>query len=323
MRLLPLYILCVVLAAAVHLDSTGTHLVPVLLGMALAHGSVLVVASGELSNAKWLKPVKRSLLGFAPLFFLFPLLVKLAPYPWLQHSNRWLDPQFFYLRNVAMLTLLGVVAMIYSRLSLAGKPAARKWAVVYILTFAVVETLVAMDWTMSLDYPWFSTMFPALYMVEAYYAGLVLIAVLCSVLEQRQAGSSGTTVYDGSSLLFGFALFWGGLTFAQYLTIWYGNIPEEVQYFTLRFGHAGGVFLFAGNIVLLFFIPFTTLLSHEARKRARVNLTLACMVLAGLFLSRIFHVFPHLHLNFGFLALETAAMLGVVALMARHGLRAE
>jgi hypothetical protein len=321
MRYLPTYILCIVLAAAVHLDPTGTHLIPVLVGMAIIHGSILLVAAGELSNAKWLKPVKPTLLSFAPWFFLFPLLVKLAPYAWLQHPNRWLDPEFFYLRNVAMLTLIGVIAMVYSRLSLAGKPNARKWAVVYILTFAAVESMVAMDWTMSLDYPWFSTMYTALYMVEAFYAGLVLLGVICFILESRNDSSAGSTVYDGSSLTFGFALFWGGLTFAQYLTIWYGNLPEEVHYFTLRFASTAGVALFTATIVLLFLIPFTALLSHELRKRKGVFLTLALLALTGLFLSRGFQVFPHLHLNFGLLAVQTVAMLGAIGFGLRNGLR--
>ena len=323
MRLIPLIILCVILVAAIHLDHSGTHIIPVLLGMALAQGSVLVVATAELSNAKWLKPVQRPLLSFTPLLFLFPFLVKLAPYPWLDHPHRWLRPDFFIVRNIVALGLVAIVAAIYAKISLAGKPSGRKWAVAYILTFVVVQTMVAVDWTMSFDYPWFSTMFPALYMVECFYAGLVLLGIICFVMERRQAGSTGSTIYDGSSLLFGFALFWGGLTFAQYLTIWYGNLPEEVHYFTLRFGLPSGTRLFAANILLLFAIPFGTLLVHKARLCNKTYFFLAHLVLLGLFLSRLFHVFPHIELNFGFLAIQTLVMLGIVALVVRQGLRVE
>lgn len=323
MRLIPLIILCVILVAAVHLDGSGTYIIPVLLGMALAQGSVLVVAAAELSNAKWLTPVKRQLLSFTPLLYLFPFLVRLAPYPWLSHPTRWLRPDFFIVRNVVALGLVAIVASIYARFARAGKPASRKWAVVYILTFVVVQTMVAMDWTMSFDYPWFSTMFPALYMVECFYAGLVLVGIICFVMERRKAGSAGSTVYDGSSLFFGFALFWGGLTFAQYLTIWYGNLPEEVHYFTLRFGLPSGARLFAANILLLFAIPFCTLLVHQARNSTKTYFFLAHLVLLGLFLSRLFHVFPHVELHFGFLAIQTLVMLGIVALVVRHGLRVE
>ena len=44
--------------------------------------------------------------------------------------------------------------------------------------------------------------------------------------------------------MFGFSIFWGGLFFAQYLTIWYGNLPEEVGYFTRRFALPFGEPLF-------------------------------------------------------------------------------
>ena len=321
MRLVPLFILSVVLIAAVQLDKSGTHIPPVLLGMALAQGSILVVAAGELSNAKWMKPVKKPLLAFAPWLLLFPFLVKLAPYPWLQHETAYLRADFFLIRNVVGLVLVALVAIIYARLSLAEKPSSRKWAVAYILTFVTVKTMVAVDWTMSFDYPWISTMFPALYMVECFYAGLVLIGIICFVLERRSPGSAGKVTYDGSTLFFGFALFWGGLTFAQYLTIWYANIPEEVHYFTKRFALPSGEAMFAMNIALLFVIPFCTLLVHKARKSPQAYFFLAHLVLLGLLVSRLFHVFPYIQINFGFLALQLAAMLGIVALIVRNGLR--
>jgi hypothetical protein len=323
MRLIPLIILCLVLVAAVHLDQSGTHIIPVLLGMALAQGSVLVVAAAELSNARWLKPVQRPLLAFAPLLFLFPFLVKLGPYRWLEHPNRWLRPDFFIVRNVAALAVVAVVGAIYARISRAGRPSGRKWAVAYILTFVVAQTMVAVDWTMSLDYPWFSTMYPALYLVECFYAGLVLVGIICFARERHRPGSNGTVVYDGASLFFGFALFWGGLTFAQYLTIWYGNIPEEVRYFTLRFGLPSGTRLFAATVALLFAVPFCVLLVHRARQSAPACFFLAHLVLVGLFLSRLFQVFPYINLNPGLLAIQLAAMLGIVALVVRHGVQAE
>ena len=320
MRTVPLIILCAVLAAAVQLDASGTHLVPVLLGMALVQGVVLVVAAVELSNGKWLEPVRRPLLAFAPLLFLFPFLVRLAPYPWLGHETRWLRPDFFLARNVAALLVLAAVGVSYARRSLAARPSARKWAVAYILAFALVQTMVAGDWMMSLDYPWVSTMFPALYMVECFYAGLVLLGVICFLRERRAAGGLGTTVYDGASLSFGFALFWGGLTFAQYLTIWYGNLPEEVRYFTLRFGLAAGVPLFTASIGLLFVVPFGILLVHRARKSPAMYFLLGVVVLLGLLVSRLFQVLPHLRIDPGFLAVELVAMLGIVALTVRRGL---
>lgn len=320
MKLAPVILLAIVLVVAVALDNTGTHLAPVLLGMALAQGAVLVVAATELSNAKWIEPLKRPLLALTPLLFLFPFLVKLAPYPWLAHETRWLRADFFLVRNMGALALLALVANIYRRLTTNGAANSRKWAVIYIFTFVVTKTLVAMDWTMSFDYPWISTMFPALYMIECFYAGIALVAILCFVLEQRQPGSVSGPLYDGATMFFGFALFWGGLFYAQYLTIWYANIPEEVGYFTRRFSLTGGRAFFATFIVLLFGIPFCTLLIHKARKSPSVMFALAHSVLLGLILHRVWHVLPHVDLNLGLLIVQSVAMFGAVAFSLRAAL---
>ena len=320
MKLAPVILLAIVLVAAVALDNTGTHLAPVLLGMALAQGAVLVVAAAELANAKWIAPLRRPLLALTPLLFLFPFLVKLAPYPWLQHETRWLRADFFLIRNLGALALLALVANIYRRLTLGGAANSRKWAVIYIFTFVITKTLVAMDWTMSFDYPWISTMFPVLYMIESFYAGLALVAILCFVMEQRQPGSVSGPLYDGATLFFGFALFWGGLFYAQYLTIWYANIPEEVHYFTRRFALTGGRAFFATFIVLLFGIPFCTLLVHRARKSPAVLFALAHFVLIGLVLHRVWHILPHVNLNLGLLIVQSLAMFGAVAFSLRSAL---
>ena len=305
--------LCAVLVAVVQLDHSGTHLPAVLLGMAIVQGAVLLVAAATLSNAKWIAPLKQPLLSLAPLLFLFPLLVRLAPYPWLAHPTRWLRQDFFIVRNVGALLVLAIVGFCFRRASLADKASARKWAVVYILTFVVVKTLVAMDWVMSFEYPWTSTMFPAIYMIECLYAGLALASILCSLRERRSPGNMGGTVYDTASLLFGFALFWGGLTFAQYLTIWYGNIPEEVEFFTRRFALHGGKCLFATHIILLFVIPFLVFLIHKARTNARAAAGLALVILTGLFIARVFHILPYVQFNAGLLGIQLFAMLGVIA----------
>ena len=133
---------------------------------------------------------------------------------------------------------------------------------------AVVKTLVAVDWVMSFDYPWVSTMLPAIYMIECLYAGLALAGILCFFASGDypiEPATGPSTIQP--RMLFGFALFWSGLTFAQYLTIWYGNIPEEVVFFTRRFSLLGGTGLFAASISLLFVIPFTVFLDSSGPKK--------------------------------------------------------
>jgi len=323
MKRIPLLVLIAVLILAVHLDRSGTHLIPVLVGMALVMGSVLLVAAAELSNAKWIARVKPALLATAPLLFVFPALLGPVPFPWLQHPTAWLTPDFFLIRNIAALLVLALVGNLFAQRSRREEPTSRRWAVAYILTFAVVKTLVAMDWVMSFDYPWISTMFPVLYMVECLYAGLALTGIICFVLETRRAGATGATLYDSATLLFGFALFWGGLFYAQYLTIWYANIPEEVSFFTNRQRLMGGSAFFYATVLLLFGIPFTALLLHKARTRPGAVMFLAHVVLIGLVVHRAYHLLPHVEFDLAWLLAQSAAMFGAVALAVRPALDAE
>jgi len=307
--------LIVVLTFLVHLDQSGTSLPVVLLGMALIQGAVLLVAAATLSNAKWIAPIKRSLLALTPLLFLFPFLVTLAPYPWLLQETAYLNHIDFIIRGVVALFVLATIGICFQSAAVNDKPSTRRWAVAYILTFAIVKTLVAMDWVMSFEYPWTSTMFPAIYIIECLYAGLALAGIICFIRERQIPNSTGGAVYDTASLLFGFALFWGGLTFAQYLTIWYGNIPDEVLFFTRRFATPGGTNLFIASIILLFGIPFTAFLIHRSRKSALTSTGLALLILAGLLAERIFHILPYVRLNPFLFCIELAIILGIIAII--------
>ena len=150
-------------------------------------------------------------------------------------------------------------------------------------------------------------MFPVLYMVECFYAGLVLLSLICFARRK-----SDGVLYDAATLLFGFALFWGGLFFAQYLTIWYGNIPEEVGFYTRRFAIRGGKCLFATNAILLFGLPFTTFLIRKARHNVWVVATMSLTILAGLLVARLFQVQPYVHIHLGLFLLQLGVMLGII-----------
>jgi len=305
-----------------HLDASGGYLPAVLLVIGAAQGGVLVVAASDLSNGRWLGPLKKHLLALAPLQLLLPFLTRLAPYGWRAAPTAWLSERFFLARGAGLLLITALIALLYRRATLAGTTAARRWAVAYVLAFVVSHTVIAVDWVMSFDYPWISTMFPALYLVEAFIAGLIVAGVLCYVLERQGVQSLAGPIYDVSTLLFGFALFWGGLFFAQYLTIWYGNLPEEVAYFTSRFARREGIELFAATVTAMFGVPFAVLLIHRARTSATMLFLLVNLTAVGLLLHRWFHVFPYVHPHPFLLIAQIVAAVAVVGAAVRVSLRA-
>jgi hypothetical protein len=308
-------------AVLYYADGSASKVLACLLAAALAQGSVLLVAAAELSNARWIVPLRRPLLGMLPLFLL-PLLCHpdASLYAWSAHPTAWLNAGGMALRHHLFLLVSFGLAFLFARAMRAGAENRRAWAVAYIFSFVVSHSVMAVDWMMSFDYPWISTMFPALAMVEALYAGLALAGILCFVLTRRGA-CPPATLKDTATLTFGFALFWGGLFFAQYLTIWYGNIPEEVHYLELRFHHAGGRALFAASVLLLFAVPFFSLLATPLRKVPGAVLFLDAVVLGGLLVYRIFQVLPHAPISPLFLVLQLAALAGAGAVLMADGVK--
>jgi hypothetical protein len=104
--------------------------------------------------------------------------------------------------------------------------------------------------------------------------------------------------------MFGFSVLWGGLFFAQYLLLWYGNLPEEVEFIVSRLESlpllALSVFFLAAN----FLTPFLVLLSRRAKESAPVVGAVAATVLTGLFAERLFFILPSAPLPVGLLLVE-------------------
>ncbi len=302
-----------------YLDASASKLLTFLLAAALAQGSILLVAAAELSNAQWIAPLRKPLMGMWPLFFI-PCLADpdIALYAWSHQPTAWLNSAGVAFRSHILFIVSFVIAMMFIRAMRKGSERRRAWAVAYIFSFVVSHSVMAVDQVMSFDYPWISTMFPALYMVEALYAGLALAGIICFFLSRRGA-CPPATLKDTATLTFGFALFWGGLFFAQYLTIWYANIPEEVHYLQARFHLPWGNALFYGAVVLLFAVPFFSLLANPLRRIAGAVLFFDGVILAGLMAYRTFHLLPHVSFNPLLLVLQLAALAGAVGWMVRTG----
>jgi hypothetical protein len=285
------------LAALEFVWGSGTSLLVVLtFWMSLAEGSIALVAAGELCNAKWIQPVKRRLLCVYPLMLIGALvflliLLKLSIYPWVGDGNRWLQENFFVARNVVLLALAFLTARSFAASSLKRAGNTKKLAVIYLFVFVASQSLIAFDWIMSLVYPWVSTLFGGYFFVEAIYAGIAL-----SVLYILRAGVPAAvpvrSLRDAATVLFGFSLLWAGLFYAQFLVIWYGNLPDERGFVFKRIYEAP--YSVVARIVLLavFVIPFITLLSRRTKANRVVTGALALMILAGMLLEKLLFIHP-------------------------------
>jgi len=112
-------------------------------------------------------------------------------------------------------------------------------APIIALLYAFGYTLVGYDQVMSLTPTWYSTMFGWYFTWSGFLSGIAMTTLIC-VLMRNSPGWDGVItkdrLHDLGKMLFAFSIFWMYLFFSQYLVIWYGNLPEETQFFQLRLG---------------------------------------------------------------------------------------
>ncbi len=186
-----------------------------------------------------------------------------------------------------------------------------------LIVYACVFSLQAFDFVMSLDAHWYSTLVGGYFFIGNLFAGVAFVTVLAVWfhLSSRLSTRIGTTqLYDLGKLLLGFCMLWTYLFWTQYLVIWYGDLPEETAFVIKRTVEMPWAPLAWTVFCGCFVIPFVALLSREIKTRPRALLTIAIIVLVGMWLERFLLVSPSLwkgeQLPLGLLeALVTAGFL--------------
>ena len=165
---------------------------------------------------------------------------------------------------------------------------------IFVVVFALTFSLAAIDWVMSLEPHWYSTLFPWYVMSSVFVAAVALIAVLVIVLRKRGhlPGVNRHHLHDLGKYIFAFSVFWGYLWFSQYMLIWYANIPEETTHYLRRQG--GWHWLFWVNLGVNLFVPLLCLLPAKSKQDGTRLLVLSLIVIAGHWLDIYLLVMPSL-----------------------------
>jgi len=206
-----------------------------------------------------------------------------------------------------------------------GAQRCRTLAPILCLAYAFGWSFVAFDQVMSLSPTWFSNLFGA-YVAWGGYLNAVAATALLAVLHRNVAGLEGeitrSRMHDLGKLIFAFSIFWMYLFWAQYLVIWYGNLPEETAFFRNRLGSQflvdksgiGTLFLsqtwslhyFAERLrepyskvtltvwACCWIIPFWVLLGQRPKRTPAILGTVAAIVVFGFWLERNILIWPSL-----------------------------
>jgi hypothetical protein len=169
-----------------------------------------------------------------------------------------------------------------------------KLAVALCLLFGYGWVVLVWDYSMTMSLHFQQTM----YSWQVFMGGWVAMLMLFSVLSRFWRNHLGahevigeTHFHDIGKLCFAFSAFWGYLTFSQFLVIWYGNLPEETHYFRLRLSQPW-IGLTTAAFVMMFVVPFFTLLSKSAKIFTPVMIVVAFSSILGNWIHRYMEIYP-------------------------------
>jgi hypothetical protein len=224
-----------------------------------------------------------------PMFFLLPDVFQWARAgaflgQQLPHKQHYLTPAWFVARSLGYFLLLTVLGY------LLRKPADRWVASTFsvsrkrlgiisgpgLVLFMVCMMFASVDWVMSLEMHWFSTMFPVILMISQFLSSLALMIVVVTGKDDL----STKQLHDLGNLLLAFVVFWAYVSFSQFLIIWSGNLPQEISWYVHR-RDGGWQYVAMGLALFQFAIPFALLLSRAAKKHHRRLQPIAALVLTA------------------------------------------
>lgn len=276
-------------------------------------------------------------------------------FPWLHedlHGKEvWLNLPFLFGRDLLALVLLyGLgLAFLYHRLYFSlkvrgasgpvGRRLLARWQKkpvdeanlagrmtvfgnLYLLAFALVLSLVGYDLVMAADPHWYSTLFGAYTFVKAVYIGFGALIVLSAILHLSDRNGyrvRESQFHDIGKLFFAFCLVWADFFYAQFVVIWYGNIPEETAYIIERTMAAPWSSLAWTIFFGCFVAPFLILLNRRIKSMPKAMMVICMTVMTGIWLEHYLLLGPAFHHHVHRLPLgwvEVAVAVGFFGLLA-------
>ncbi|MEW5979151.1 MAG: hypothetical protein AB1898_25425 [Acidobacteriota bacterium] len=194
-----------------------------------------------------------------------------------------------------------------------------------LVVFGATITFSSVDWVMSLEPHWFSTVYGLFFMTGQTLAALAFVTATLILLASRKPLSDvigAGHLHDLGKLLLAFVMIWAYLAFSQFLIIYAGNLPEETPWYLRRL--QGGWKWVALVLVLFHFaLPFLLLLSRSLKRDARRLWLIALLVVVMRFVDLFWVVTPALHHEGGFHLywMDLAAPVGIGGLWLAFYLR--
>ena len=162
-----------------------------------------------------------------------------------------------------------------------------------LILFAA-STFSAIDWVMSLEAPWASSIFGAMVITGEAMATFAVMIAAASILAAFRPMSQIATperLNDLGNLQLAFVMLWAYMSFCQFLIVWSGNLTEEIPWYLKR-TRGGWEWVALGLVVCQFFLPFFLLLIRENKRHTRSMLGVSLLILLMHWIDLVWLVVP-------------------------------
>lgn len=298
--------LTLLLAAIFPAQVLPAYLVAYLYFIGIALGSTSFLLLHNLTGGGWGAAIRRPLEAgaktLAPLVVLFlPIVIGAgALYPWVNpdehmaaliaHKRDYLSVFWFTARAAVYFAVWAALAFGVNWLSSAEDATDDPWPTRWMQAISgpglallfLLATFATIDWAMSLEPEWYSTIYSAMIIVGwglTTFAVMTVVVVLLIPYESVPDVVTPARLHDLGNLMLAFVMLWAYLSFSQYLIIWAGQLSEEIPWYLRRGG--GGWEWFVRFLMLFhFFAPFGMLLFRETKRKARYLLIVSAWIAA-------------------------------------------
>lgn len=314
------------------------------LALAPTLGALILLLVHVSVESRWGLVLRRILLAaIAPLpllaaltlpLLLVPLWRSGLVYPWsdpatvaasevLRQKTAWLNPTGFALRGAFYLLVWNGLALYWRRL--LARPDARSLsrlvaiargpAAASLIALALTVAAASVDWAMSLEPEWYSSMYPLIFLAGDALTAMAFSYAVALWLA-RAGGSMATALTVGRSrdlanLLLTCVILFAYVAFFQYLVAWQGDTRSEVTWYVHR--RSGGWQLLVGALAIFqLALPLAVLLFRELKRHVRPMLALCILILGMRGVDLYWTLMPAFHPSGVHLSWTTPASLFLV-----------
>lgn len=314
----------------------------------LSMGGVFFYVIQNITQSGWSSAFKRvpeammAYMPFAAVFFLLLYFGTSHIYRWslpeviagdelLQNRTAYLNVPFFYLRIficfalwVIFIRMLRILSLREDSLDPADQDGimalfskSELYSKIFIFILIITFSLSAFDLIMSIDVHWYSTIFAFKNLIAAFLHGVSVMVLIIFILHKRGYFSflNQYHLHDFARYIFMLSIMWGYFWFAQFMLIWYGNIPEETVYYYLRW-QKGWETLFFLEIGLNWAVPFMLLLPVKTSRNMTVITVVIIFLIIGQYVDLFVQVIPGTTGMLRFGLTEAGLFLGYAGLFA-------